>query len=71
MLLFRDEEHVARWCGMPGQPRGEAFPVELAWNLAKAWYGDRLEPGSRRRTAAESQALLTQVGLISPFWKLV
>ena len=54
MLLFRDEEHVARWCAMPGQPRGEAFPVELAWNLAKAWYGDRLEPGSRRRTAAES-----------------
>ncbi len=71
MLLFRDGEHVARWCAAPGQPRGEAFPLEQAWNLAQAWYGDRLEPAWRHRTIGESQALLTQIGLISPFWKLV
>jgi hypothetical protein len=71
MLLFRDEEHVARWCAQSKLPRGEAFPVEQAWNLAVAWYGDRLEPGLQRRTAQESQALLAQIGLISPFWKLV
>ena len=71
MLLFRDEEHVARWCAQSNQQRGEAFPVEQAWNLALAWYGHRLEPGSRRRMVEESQALLTKIGLISSFWKLV
>jgi Alkylmercury lyase len=71
MLLFRDEEHVARWCAIPRQPRGEAFPVEQAWNLAQTWYADRLQSGLRPRTVEESQALLTQIGLISPFWKLV
>ena len=71
MLVFREEEHIDRWCQMWNRPRGEAFSLEQAWTPASAWYGDRLQPGWRRKTVAEAQALLSQIGLRSAFWQLV
>jgi hypothetical protein len=40
------------------------------WALAQRWYGDRLEPDWRPRTPAASQAILDEVGLRDPFWRL-
>lgn len=40
------------------------------WELAKRWYGDRVDPGWQPRTTAESQAILDAVGLTGPFWQL-
>jgi hypothetical protein len=38
--------------------------------LAKRWYGDRLDPNWRPRTVEQSQAILDAVGLTGPFWNL-
>jgi hypothetical protein len=43
----------------------------VAWDLAVAWYRDRLAPDWRRRTPAEVQALFTELGLTDPFWRLI
>jgi hypothetical protein len=45
-----------------------ALPTLL--RLASRWYGDRLDPDWRPRTRAQSQAILTEVGLTGPFWQL-
>ncbi|MEM7586716.1 MAG: hypothetical protein AAF560_25225 [Acidobacteriota bacterium] len=70
MLLFRSEEHVDSWCEKWRQPRGEVFSLPQQWGLAKAWYSDRLEPDWRRKTPEEAVAILTELGLTSPFWDL-
>jgi hypothetical protein len=70
MLLFRSEEHVTAWCRTRGRPPGAVFSVERMWDLASAWYGDRLSPGFRRRTPDEAEALFASVGLTGDFWRL-
>jgi len=70
MLLFRDEEHALRWCRARELPRGALLTPEQGWRLAHGWYRDKLEPGWRRHTLEEAQALLTEVGLTGPFWNL-
>ena len=70
MLLFRDEEHVDRWCGMRAQPRGGLLTAEQLWDLARTWYSNRLDPGWRRRTVEEAQAVFERIGLTGPFWDL-
>jgi hypothetical protein len=44
--------------------------VEQSWNLAKAWYGDRLSPDFRGRSVAEAEAIFHKKGLTSAFWRL-
>ena len=62
MRLFRSEEEA---------PHGGAtVPIQQLNELAKRWYGDRLEPGWRPRTTAESQAILHEVGLTDDFWEM-
>ena len=63
MLLFRSEEEI-------DGPRGGVMTVAQLHELATRWYGDRLDPGWRPRTAAQSQAILHAVGLTDPFWEL-
>ena len=61
---------MRRGCGAAGRTPGAVVPLAQAWRLAQVWYADRLTPGWRRRTAAESQALLESVGLTGPAWQL-
>lgn len=49
---------------------GAIFPVGRLWALALAWYGDRLDPAWTPRSLDESQAILDEVGLTAPFWRL-
>ncbi len=53
-----------------GVTTGELVPLETLTELARRWYGDRLDPGWRPRTLAESQAILDSVGLTGDFWRL-
>lgn len=46
------------------------LPLERVWDLARAWYGNRLDPGFRGRGAAAAEAVLRGVGLDGPFWSL-
>lgn len=66
MLLFRSEDHVER----AGKSKGAFVSPEQMWRLADEWYHDRADPGWRRRTSAEAQALFAEIGLTGEFWRL-
>jgi hypothetical protein len=70
MLLFRSEEHVDRWCKDGGHAKGGLLSLEQLWGLASTWYSDRLQPGWKRRTAAEAEEVFTTLGLTGDFWRL-
>ena len=70
MLLFRAEEHIETWCRQWTQPRGATLTIDQAWQLANAWYANKMETNWRRATMEETEALLTRLGLTGPFWNL-
>ena len=70
MLLFRSEEHVDRWVEGGGGPRGATMSVEQQWQLARAWFGNRMASDWRRRTPEEGQAVFEEIGLTGPFWRI-
>jgi hypothetical protein len=71
MLFFRSEDHLARWLDQRGAPRGAVLSLATTWRLAKAWYVDRRDPAWQPRSVSQAQAVLDQLGLTDPFWKLV
>ena len=62
MNLFRSEEHAPQG--------GETVPLTTLWELADAWYRDRLDPDWRPRTKDENRAILRRLGLTTPMWAL-
>ena len=70
MLLFRDEEHVDRWCVTRDLPRGAIITPEQTWRLAKGWYENKVKVDWRRHTLEETETLLGSIGLTDPFWNL-
>lgn len=70
MLLFRSEQHVDRWCRQWERSRGGTLSLQQGWRLAKLWYGDRLSPGWKPKTADEAEAVFEKIGLTGDFWKL-
>jgi len=70
MLLFRSEQHVDRWCAQWNRRRGGTLTLNQGWRLAKEWYGDRLSPDWRPKTAVEAQAAFARIGLVGDFWDL-
>jgi carboxypeptidase C (cathepsin A) len=70
MLLFRDEEHVDRWCEARDLKRGAIVTPDQTWQLARGWYANKLKPDWRRHTLEETEALLTSIGLVGEFWSL-
>jgi len=70
MLLFRDEEHIDRWCSEWKQSRGATLTIEQAWRLARVWYQDKMDPNWRRLTVDQTERLLAELGLTGPFWNL-
>ena len=53
-----------------GVTAGELVDLATLTELARRWYGDRLDCDWRSRTLAESQAILDGVGLTGEFWRL-
>ena len=70
MLLFRSEEHIERGCAQWSQPRGATLTIDQAWQLAGAWYGNKMDPALRRATVDETEGLLSKIGLTGSFWNL-
>jgi hypothetical protein len=70
MLLFRSEEHVDRWCGTRGLPRRPLVSLDALWQLAVAWYENRLTPEARRPMGAEICQIFERLGLTDLFWAL-
>jgi hypothetical protein len=68
MNLFRSEEHVEPW--LAGREAGATVTVTTLAELARAWWGDRLDPAWRPHTREQNQAILAGVGLTGEFWRL-
>lgn len=70
MLLFRDEEHVNRWCRGRNIPFGATMTLSQGWNLAHEWFKDRLNPDWRRYTLDETKSIFSKLHLDGDFWEL-
>ena len=70
MLIFRSEEHVDRWCSFRNMPCGGTMSPQQCWQLAQAWYADKVSPEWRRKSLEEAEAVLAGIGLTGPFWRL-
>jgi Alkylmercury lyase len=68
MLFFRSEDMVNEWCRARGiEPRPIVTMPQL-WELAVAWYGNRLSAEARRPGPDEMRGIFAQIGLDDPFW---
>jgi len=70
MLLFRSEEHARGWREARGFRDAQTLSLEVGWRLARAWYVRKLEPGWRRHTLEEAEALFADLDLTGDFWRL-
>jgi hypothetical protein len=70
MLLFRSEEHLARWLQARGLPRGGTMTLDQCNRLGRIWYHDKAQPEWRRKTPGEAMATLAEIGLFGEFWDL-
>ena len=52
------------------EPQGRRIDLATLSALARDWYGDRLDPAWRPRSAEESQRILDAHGLTGQFWRL-
>jgi hypothetical protein len=71
MVFLRSEEHLARWLGANGWDPGATMSAPALNELARRWWWTRLDAEWRPRSAAESQAILDELGLTGWFWQLV
>ena len=70
MLLFRSEEHVETWRADHALDLGALLTLQQQWELARRWYGNRLDADWRRRSPAEAEQVFAEIGLTGPFWRL-
>ena len=70
MLLFRDEEHVNRWCRGRNIPPGGTMSLAQGWQLAHVWFKDRLNPDWRRYTLEETRSIFRELHLDGDFWEI-
>ncbi len=68
MLFFRSEEFVNLWCQERGLEVCPVIDLETQWQLAVAWYGNRLSPEARRPEPDEMVRIFADCGLEGPFW---
>ena len=69
MLLFESEDEISNWCRRHNVRKGEVLDLAKVWELARAWYGNYLDPSWRRKTREESERIFQELGLTSEFWK--
>jgi hypothetical protein len=68
MLFFRSEDGLDEWCSVHQLPRRPTATLPQLWQLAVAWYANRLSPQARRPDANEIRQILTPIGLTDRFW---
>ena len=56
------------WCEAENRPRGKTLTLQETWKLSEVWYGNRLSPDYRGRTAEEIREVFDGVGLKDEFW---
>jgi Alkylmercury lyase len=68
MLFFRSEELVEAWCQARGIAPRPVVTMAQLWELAVAWYANRLSAEARRPAPAEMRQIFARIGLSDPFW---
>ncbi len=68
MVFFRSEERVREWCEGRGAAMNPRARIEQLWTLATRWYGNRLDPNSRRPAAGEIPGIFADAGFTDDFW---
>lgn len=68
--LFCSREHAEQWTTEHAPGHGYIAEAHTVWDLAQAWYGDRLAPDFTPHTREHNQALLDERGLDGEFWRL-
>ncbi|MGW6226640.1 alkylmercury lyase family protein [Cellulosimicrobium cellulans] len=67
---FCTRDHADRWTTDHAPGTGYIAQATAVWQLARPWYGDRVDPQFTPHTREHNQQLLDQVGLTGPFWAL-
>jgi hypothetical protein len=70
MVFLRSEEHLERWLDAHGWDPGASMSASTLNELARRWWWTRLDADWQPRAPAESQAILDELGLLGPFWRL-
>ncbi len=70
MVYLRSEEHLTRWLDSNGWEAGATLSATKLNELARLWWGSRLDAGWRPRAPQESQAILDSLELTGEFWQL-
>lgn len=68
MLFFRSEDALNEWCDGRQQPRRPTATLPQLWQMAVAWYSNRLSAEARRPDANEITQIFARIGLTDPFW---
>jgi hypothetical protein len=62
---------IRTFCSPEHAPSGGALvPAPIMWRLALTWYGNRLDPDYVPLSTERKRALLAELGLGGPFWRL-
>jgi hypothetical protein len=70
MLVFDSESAIDGWCTRHAIPRGDAQPIQRAYDFAAVWYGRHLDPDWRKWTLEEARRIFDRFGFRGPVWAL-
>jgi hypothetical protein len=70
MLVFDSESAIDGWCVRHALPRGDAQPIQRAYNFAGVWYGGHLDPDWKKWTTDEARRIFARFGFAGPVWAL-
>lgn len=70
MLVFDSESAIDAWCARHAFPRGDAQPIQHAYDFASAWYGSHLDADWRKWTTGEARQMFAEFGFRGPIWEL-
>lgn len=68
MLFFRSEDALDQWCKARELPRRPTATLPQLWQMAVAWYANRLSAQARRPDANEIRQIFARIGLTDRFW---
>lgn len=68
MLFFRSEDALNGWCSARQYPRRPTATLPQLWQMAVAWYSNRLSAQARRPDSSEITQIFARIGLTDTFW---
>jgi hypothetical protein len=68
MLFFRSEDALNDWCTATQHPRRPTATLPQLWQMAMAWYSNRLSAQAHRPDANEIRQIFARIGLTDRFW---